>query len=213
MERLQYISQETEKLTHLQGIEKACKAGVKWIQLRVKDKNPEEILQLAKQAKTICDKYNAVLTINDHTHVAKEINSYGLHLGKDDMSVSEARKSINEAFIIGGTANTIEDIEMHSKAGANYVGVGPFRFTTTKKKLSPVLGLEGYKKIVDECNKRNIRIPLIAIGGIELNDITAIMQTGMFGVAVSGLIANAGNAEETVKQIFGSINQQTFSSC
>jgi thiamine-phosphate pyrophosphorylase len=213
MERLQYISQETEKLTHLQGIEKACKAGVKWIQLRIKDKSPEEVLELAKQAKIICDKYDAVLTVNDHTHVAKEINAYGLHLGKEDMSISEARKLTNNAFIIGGTANTIEDIEMHFKAGANYVGVGPFRFTTTKKKLSPVLGLEGYKKIVDECNKRNIMIPLIAIGGIELKDIPAIMQTGVFGIAVSGLIANSDNAEETVKQIFESINPPITTPC
>jgi thiamine-phosphate pyrophosphorylase len=102
---------------------------------------------------------------------------------------------------------------MHSKAGANYVGVGPFRFTTTKKKLSPVLGLEGYKIIVDECNKRNIFIPLIAIGGIDLNDIPAIMQTGVFGIAVSGLIANSDNTEETVKQIFGSINSQIITAC
>jgi signal transduction histidine kinase len=128
-------------------------------------------------------------------------------------SFSEARKLTNPAFIIGGTANTIDDIEMHSKAGANYVGVGPFRFTTTKKKLSPVLGLEGYKIIVDECNKRNIFIPLIAIGGIELNDIPAIMQTGVFGIAVSGLIANSDNTEETVKQIFGSINSQIITAC
>jgi thiamine-phosphate pyrophosphorylase len=213
MERLQYISQETEKLSHLQGIEKACEAGVKWIQLRVKDKSQDEILALAKKAQIICDNYGAMLTINDHVQIAKEIYSYGLHLGKEDMNVSDARKLLNDAFIIGGTANTIEDIETHFKAGANYVGIGPFRFTTTKKKLSPVLGLEGYKKTVEECNKRNILIPLIAIGGIELQDIPAIMQTGVFGIAVSGLIANAANAEETVNEILGSINSQINIPC
>ncbi len=213
MERLQYISQETEKLSHLQGIEKACEAGVKWIQLRVKNKNEQEVAELAKAVKQICNLHNCYLTINDFPSVARQINANGVHLGKEDMSIAEARKLIGNSFTIGGTANTIDEIEMHFRSGANYVGAGPFQFTTTKQKLSPVLGIEGYRKIMDEYIKRNISVPVIAIGGIELNDIKNIMQTGVYGIAVSGLIANSSNAKETVKKILDSINSTIFTTC
>jgi len=213
MERLQYISQETEKLSHLEGIKKACEAGVKWIQLRIKDKTESKIRTMAEEAKNICDNYKAALTINDHPGITKDIFAYGVHLGKDDMKVSAARKLIHNTFIIGGTANTIDDIETYFKDGADYVGLGPFRFTNTKQKLSPVLGLDGYKTIMEEYSRRNISIPIIAIGGIELNDIKSIMQTGVFGIAVSGLIANSDNAKETVQQIFKSINSSLYTTC
>jgi thiamine-phosphate pyrophosphorylase len=213
MERLQYISQETDAISHIEGIQKACDAGVKWIQLRIKDKTSNEILSTAKQAKEICDAFNAKLTINDLPKIAKQVSAYGVHLGKDDMNIEDARKMVGESLMIGGTANTIEDIESHFKAGANYVGVGPFKFTTTKQKLSPVLGIEGYWKIMKEYSNRNISIPIIAIGGIELNDIKDIMSTGIYGIAVSGLIANSTDAKTTVKQIFDSINASIFSTC
>ena len=213
MERLQYISQETEKLSHLEGIKKACEAGVKWIQLRVKNKSEPEILELAKAAQQLCNLHNCYLIINDFPAIAKQIGAHGVHLGKEDMNVSEARKIIGNDFIIGGTANTIDDIENHFKSGANYVGVGPFKFTTTKQKLSPVLGLDGYRKIMDEYSKRNISVPIIAIGGIELENIKDIMSTGVFGIAVSGLIANSADAKATVKQINDSINSSIYTTC
>jgi thiamine-phosphate pyrophosphorylase len=213
MERLQYISQETPTQSHIEGIKKACESGVNWIQLRVKDKNEEEILKLALEAKQLCDLHKCHLIINDHPSIAKKISTHGVHLGKEDMPVNEARKILGNDFIIGGTANTIDDIELHFINGANYIGVGPFRFTTTKKKLSPVLGLEGYRLIMNECIKRNISVPIVAIGGIELNDIKEIMSTGVYGVAVSGLIANAKDTKVTVKNINDSINSSIFTTC
>ena len=213
MERLQYISQETEKLSHLEGIQKACEAGVKWVQLRVKNKSEKEVLELAKSALQVCNLHNCKLTINDFPSIAKQTSAFGVHLGKEDQSVAEGRKILGNDFTIGGTANTIDDIELHFKSGANYVGVGPFKFTTTKQKLSPVLGLEGYRKIMDDYMKRNISIPIIAIGGIEVGDVKEIMGTGVYGIAVSGVIANSANAKETVQQIFESINSSIFTTC
>ncbi len=213
MERLQYISQETEKLSHLEGIQKACEAGVKWVQLRVKNKDEQQVIELAKVVLQICKLHKCYLSINDFPSVAKHIGANGVHLGKEDMPVSEARKLIGKDFIIGGTANGIEDIQLHFNSGADYVGVGPFKFTTTKQKLSPILGAEGYRKIMNEYAKRNISIPIIAIGGIELNDIKEIMSTGVYGIAVSGLIANAADAKAIVKQINESINASIFTTC
>jgi thiamine-phosphate pyrophosphorylase len=213
MERLQYISQETEHQSHIEGIKKACENGAKWIQLRVKDKTEDEVLKLAQETLQLCKLHKCYLIINDFPAMAKQIGAYGVHLGKEDMPVNEARRILGKDFIIGGTANTIEDIENHFKNGADYVGVGPFRFTTTKKKLSPVLEIAGYRSIMDECIKRNISVPIIAIGGIEQNDIKEIMSTGVYGIAVSGLIANAKDTAAAIKQINDSINSSIFTTC
>jgi thiamine-phosphate pyrophosphorylase len=213
MERLQYISQETDSISHIEGIQKACDAGVKWIQLRIKEKTSNEVFSTAKQAKDICDAFGAKLTINDMPKVAKQVSAYGVHLGKDDMNIADARKLVGMSSVIGGTANTIEEIEQHFKDGANYIGAGPFRFTSTKKNLSPVLGLEGYRKIMEEYGKRGISIPVFAIGGIELDDIKDIMSTGIYGIAVSGLIANAVDAKITVNEIYERINSSIYTTC
>ena len=109
------------------------------------------------------------------------------------MPVDEARKILGNGKIIGGTANTIEDIVRLHKQGADYIGCGPFRFTTTKKKLSPVLGLEGYKSIVQNMRDKGIDLPIVAIGGITVADIPAIMATGVTGIALSGAILGAAD--------------------
>ena len=81
----------------------------------------------------------------------------GVHLGKKDMPIDQARQILGEAFIIGGTANTFEDVVQHYRAGADYLGIGPFRFTTTKKNLSPVLGLEGYSSILSPVSYTHLK--------------------------------------------------------
>jgi len=199
--RLHFISQETPEFTHLECIKKACIAGVDWVQLRVKDRPMEEIIAIAKQAKLICDDFGAKLIINDHPLVAWKIQSYGLHLGKEDMPIAEARKIVGDKMIIGGTANTIDDILQHVADSADYIGLGPFRFTKTKLKLSPVLGLEGYQQIMKEIERLNLTIPVIAIGGIEANDIASIMKASVYGIAASSLIAFADEPEQTLTEI------------
>ena len=120
----------------------------------------------------------------------------GVHLGKNDMPVNEASKILGADKIIGGTANTFEDIERLARQGANYIGCGPFRFTTTKKNLSPVLVLEGYRTIVAQMKAAHINLPIVAIGGILETDFKDIMATGVTGIAVSGGILNADNPTE-----------------
>jgi thiamine-phosphate pyrophosphorylase len=86
-------------------------------------------------------------------------------------------------------------------AGADYLGIGPFRFTTTKKNLSPVLGLEGYSSILSQMKEANIEIPVVAIGGITYEDIPAILHTGVNGIALSGTILGADNPIEETRRI------------
>ena len=136
-----------------------------------------------------------------------------VHLGKEDITVAEAWKKADELlypdenFYIGATANTFEDISRAIKQGASYIGLGPFRHTETKKKLSPVLGLEGYQKIIQQCKDAGYNIPIFAIGGICLEDVGALMQTGITGIAVSGAIINADDPVEETRRFINEINK------
>lgn len=200
--RLHYISQATTELTHLEAIQSACDAGCDWIQLRIKDQTEAQIQTIAEAAKLICDQAQAKLIINDRPAIAKAVQADGVHLGLKDMAHTTARTMLGQHFIIGGTANTFEDIKKYAEEGVvDYVGLGPFRFTTTKKKLSPTLGLEGYRRIIAECQANQITLPIIAIGGIQLEDIEAIMATGVHGIAVSTLITQAVDKQATVSLI------------
>jgi len=142
---LYFITMDDAPLTHLQQVEAACRAGIQLIQLRMKLADNAAFREVAGAAKQICDEWGVRLIINDRVEVAREVGAYGVHLGKEDMTVAEARVILGEDFVIGGTANTIEDIRLHYSQGADYIGLGPYRWTGTKKNLSPILGLEGYQ--------------------------------------------------------------------
>lgn len=198
---LQFITHFTDTYSYYDSARMALQGGCRWIQLRMKDSLPEEIEQEALRIQDLCKKHNATFIIDDHVKLAKKIHADGVHLGKHDMPVAEARKILGEKFIIGGTANTYEDIKMHYEAGANYIGCGPFRFTTTKKNLSPVLGLEGYRSIMSQMKKTGIRLPVVAIGGITFEDIPALMETGINGIALSGTVLRAADPVAETRRI------------
>ena len=196
--QLQFISHQNEKMTYLDGIREALAGGCKWIQLRMKGATAEEVRPIALKVKEWCKEQNATFLIDDRVQLVKEVGADGVHLGKNDMPIAEARKILGDDFIIGGTANTFEDVKAHYEADADYIGCGPFRFTTTKEKLSPILGLEGYHEIIQKMKAENIDIPIVAIGGITKEDIPNIMKTGINGIALSGSILNAKDpASET----------------
>ena len=197
----QYISHFTPTIGYVEGIRMALKGGCKWIQLRMKDASAEEVLANAEKALPLCRQYGAKFILDDHVELVERAGADGVHLGKNDMPVDEARKILGNGKIIGGTANTIEDIVRLHKQGADYIGCGPFRFTTTKKKLSPVLGLEGYKSIVRDMRDKGIDLPIVAIGGITVADIPAIMATGVTGIALSGAILGAADPVAMTKDI------------
>jgi thiamine-phosphate pyrophosphorylase len=199
---LHYISQQTTAADHITNIQAACDAGCNWVQLRIKNSTPEAVLPAAMATRKICEQYNATLIINDYPHIAKAVGAHGVHVGKNDMTVAAARAITGPHMIVGGTANTLEDILQHVKDNASYVGLGPYRFTTTKQKLSPILGLEGIAGILRQLAAHGITIPVIAIGGILQEDIAALLAAGAHGVAVSGLITHAAHKQQVVKSIF-----------
>lgn len=205
---IQFISHHENRYGQLEGIRLALEGGCKWVQLRVKNLNPElnpkdnkELEELAIKAQAMCKQAGATFIIDDNVALVKKIGADGVHLGKKDMPIDKARTILGPDFIIGGTANTFEDVKSHYENGVNYIGCGPFRFTTTKQGLSPILGLEGYHEIVRKMKEEGINIPIVAIGGITKEDIPDIMQTGVSGVALSGTVLNADDPVQEMKTL------------
>ena len=198
---VQFITHYTDRYTYLDSVRIALEGGCRWIQLRMKEASTEEIIPIAKEAMAMCHKHGATFIIDDHVELVKLLGADGVHLGKNDMPISEARRILGKDFIIGGMANTFEDVRIHAEAGADYIGCGPFRFTTTKKNLSPVLGLEGYTDIVSKMKAEGINLPIVAIGGITKEDIPSLMKTGITGIAISGSVLRAENPIEEMKTI------------
>lgn len=205
---LQYISHFTPQINYAEGIRMALEGGCRWIQLRMKDAPAEEIIACAEEVLPLCRRHGAKFLLDDHVELVRQLGADGVHLGKNDMPVDEARKILGPDIIIGGTANTIEDIIRLHKQGADYIGCGPFRFTTTKKNLSPILGLDGYKSIVLKMKELGIDLPIVAIGGITVEDIPAVMETGVSGIALSGAILGAPDPVEMTARIIETIDNR-----
>lgn len=208
MTRLQFITHFTEKYSYLDSARMALEGGCRWIQLRMKDVPDEEIRAVAIEMKELCRQYEATFLLDDRVALAKDLGADGVHLGKNDMPIAEARRVLGKDFRIGGTANTFDDVRAHFHAGADYIGCGPFRFTTTKKNLSPILGLEGYRHILQRMQEENITLPVVAIGGITAEDIPALMETGISGIALSGTILRAPDPVAETRKILRLLGEQ-----
>ena len=194
---MQFITHHNDKHDYIEGAELALKGGCKWIQLRMKDAPKEQVAEYAAKLLPLCRQHEATLIIDDHVDVCMQVGADGVHLGKKDMNPAEARSIMGSRYIIGGTCNTYNDI-VAVKDSVDYIGCGPFRFTTTKQGLAPTLGLEGYRDIVWQCRSNGINIPIVAIGGILRNDIADVLAAGANGIALSGAVLNADDpARET----------------
>ncbi len=203
IEKLHYITEGASREEQIQNAQQACEGGVKWLQFRMKSGSELEVKEAALAIQELCHHFEVTFIVNDHVNLVKEINADGVHIGKNDMSPEQARNIIGDQKILGCTANTINDI-INVANYADYIGLGPFRFTSTKENLSPILGLEGYESIVAKCQERQIEIPIIAIGGILIEDVVELRRTGIHGVAVASLI----NHSDSKKEIIGELQNQ-----
>jgi len=188
---LQFITHHSDKYSIAEEVQMAIEGGCRWIQLRMKNATDRQVKETALELVEMCREHDAFLIIDDRVDVVNDLKVSGVHLGKDDMNPLEARELLGPNAIIGVTANTAEDIIAFKGKDVDYVGLGPFRFTTTKEKLSPVIGLEGYEKIVKQVREAGVDLPIVAVGGITLDDVEPLMKTGVNGIAVSGAIINA----------------------
>lgn len=196
--KLHYISQGNSPAAHLENIQKACTSGIELVQLRLKDVSEKKTLKLAQEAREITAHFQTRLLINDYYKIAKEVKADGVHLGPTDACPVIVRKQLYSWQMIGGTANTFQDCETLLGKEVDYISLGPFRVTKTKNNLSPALGINGYTAIIEALNTNT---PIIGVGGITLEDITTILETGISGLAVSGEITRNFDSIRTFNQL------------
>jgi thiamine-phosphate diphosphorylase len=201
MNNIQFITHENQRFGYVEGAEMALRGGCKWVQLRMKDATDNKFLSIGRKVAVLCRSYNATFLLDDRVHLVTELGADGVHLGKNDMPISEARRILGNEKIIGGTANTFADVQHLAAQGADYIGCGPFRYTPTKRNLAPILGLEGYRNILKQMQQVGISLPLIAIGGIVSTDIAALRDIGVSGIAVSGAVLEAADPIKEMKKL------------
>ena len=165
-------------------IEEAIKGGVKIVQLREKNISTKDFYEKALKVKEICKNYGALFIINDRLDIAQAVGADGVHLGQSDMPIEEARKILKDKFLIGATARNIEEAKRAELLGADYIGSGAI-FGTSTKDNAKKLEMEDLKKIVN-----SVKIPVFAIGGININNVGSLKNIGLQGIcAVSGILS------------------------
>lgn len=184
-----------EEKKFLEVIESALIGGATLIQLREKEKTTREYIDLARKVKKITEKYNVPLIIDDRLDVAQAVGADGVHLGRDDMTVYDARKIMGENFIIGATAKTLQQAKIACEEGADYLGVGAVFPTTTKVK-TVITSIDTLNEI---CN--NVDIPVYAIGGLNKENIHVLDGLKIHGVCVVSAIMKADNPEMAAKEL------------
>ncbi len=204
--RLQYI---TDGQNPYESVLAALAGGCRWIQVRMKDAPDSEIEDFVKLISPECRHRGATLLIDDRVELAERLKNIvdGVHLGQNDMNPCEARRLLGGDMIIGLTINDLSHLDNDRILFADYYGIGPYRFTTTKKNLARPLGLEGYRAIMNKMVDRNCVKPFVAIGGITVRDISDLAEIGVPGFAVSGSISRAKDPESATEELMKEIQK------
>lgn len=197
---LQFITNGTSSVSLESQVKGVLDGGCKWIQLRMKDAEELDMRKAVEKIQPLCKEYDAFCVLNDNVALAKELNLDGVHVGKSDMPPLQARNMLGAEPMLGVTVNTIADIVAVSSLDIDYFGVGPYRFTQTKANLAPILDITGYKNIIAEMNRIGIEIPIVAVGGITIDDVDILMDAGVNGIAVSSDIVNSSSIEKKTKE-------------
>ncbi|MDE7375975.1 MAG: thiamine phosphate synthase [Muribaculaceae bacterium] len=206
---LQYITNGVTPAEVAEEVEAVLKGGCKWVQIRMKDASDATVAEAADKCKPLIDRHHAILLLDDHPELAKAVGADGVHLGKNDMPPSEARAILGPYAIIGSTANTLEDIaNILAHGQSDYIGLGPLRFTSTKKNLSPTLGYDGYARILAQ----PVGLPVVAIGSVGIDDVAPLLSRGASGVAVSGAIRRATSPQTTTARFVSALSDCALAS-
>lgn len=207
---LQFITNTKSSTPVADQVFAVIEGGCRWVQIRMKEASDKEIKKVIEAVKPKCIETGTFLLLDDRVELAKELNVGGVHLGKDDMPVSKARMILGAAAVIGVTANTFADVTAVSSLDIDYYGIGPYAYTETKEKLSPVLGIEGIRKICFEMAEKDILIPHVAVGGITLEDVLPLLEVGVNGIAVSGAIANSSDIVKATRDFLNLLPHTTI---
>ncbi|MEJ5362646.1 MAG: thiamine phosphate synthase [Spirochaetota bacterium] len=181
-------------------VEEAIKGGVDCVQIREKNIDTGEFVEIAKNIKYITRKYNVPVIINDRIDVALAVKADGVHLGQDDMPLEIARRIVPHSMIIGISVSTVSEAIEAERGGADYIGAGSVFPTSTKDDISGIIGVEGINEI-----KKAVSIPVVAIGGIQIHNAESVVVHGADCLAVVSAIVSSDNPYEAAKTLKGII--------
>lgn len=205
IEKLHYITHDIPHLTHIEQAQNACEAGAKWIQYRCLIKNDDELLGDINAIAEICDDWGTTLIVTNHIHLNGKADIQGFHMEDINADFVALRKQVGDDITLGGSANTIENLLRLAKEGADYAGFGPFSVTETKPNNFPLIMLEHYRNAIEELKSSALNLPVLAVGGVTLYDVEALMQTGIHGIAVSGAINFADDFIEAYQDFYEAV--------
>lgn len=201
--KLHYLTQDLSEKSHVKQVQLACEAGANWIQYRCLSKSDEELLEEIHSISGICDDWGATLIITDHIHLLNKADVQGVHIEDMKADFQAVRRLIGEEKTLGASANTLDDIRRIMTSGVvDYIGCGPLRITHTKPNNYPLLGLEGFREVTKMMDDEGIDIPLLAVGGVTVSDVESLLETGVYGVAVSAAVNLSDDPVKALKEIY-----------
>jgi thiamine-phosphate pyrophosphorylase len=201
--KFHYLTQDLPNRSHLEQTTIACEAGANWIQYRCLTKPDDELIDEINELAAICDDWGATLIITNHYHLLDRVDAQGVHIEDFDADLKEIRVSIGDEKTLGASATNIKRlIEVELTGVVDYCGYGPFAHTDTKPNNSPLLGFEGYRELQQH---PDIDMPVIAVGGIQLKDVDHLLETGVYGIAVSAAVNKAIDPAQALKAFYHKI--------
>jgi len=186
-----------DRFTHVELARMAIAGGADTIQFRQKKGSTREMIETTREMKNVCVKAGIIFIVNDRLDVALASDADGVHLGQDDFPIPLARKILGANKIFGGSAVTVQDAQKCLAQGADYVGFGPVYPTASKADAGPVTGLGLMKEVIDK-----VRLPLIAIGGINMENTPEVIRAGAHGIAVISAVCCKKNPELATRELF-----------
>ena len=206
IEKLHFITHDLPHSSHIEQVQVACEAGAKWIQYRCLSKADDELLADINLIAEICDDWGATLIVTNHIHLKGKADIQGFHIEDINADFIALRKQIGEEFTLGGSANTIEQLIKLADDGADYAGFGPFNISSTKPNDYPLIKTDDYANAIENLKSANKDLPVLAVGGVTIADVPALMTTGIFGIAASSAINQAENMYEAYIDFYKAIN-------
>jgi thiamine-phosphate pyrophosphorylase len=200
--KFHYLTQDLPYRSHVDQVKIACGNGANWVQYRCLTKTDHELINEISEIAEICDDWGATLIIANHYHLLNKVDAQGVHIEDLDADLALIRQHIGEDKTLGASATNIERLLYLQGLGiVDYSGYGPFAHTDTKPNNYALLGFEGYRQL----QQHGVEIPVMAVGGIQLADVTHLLETGVYGIAVSSAINLSADPGSTVKEFYRKI--------
>lgn len=204
--KFHYLTQDLPHRSHAEQTVIGCKAGANWVQYRCLTKSDAEMIEELHQIASICDDWGSTLILTNHYHLLDRVDAQGVHLEDMQADFKQIKEIITEEKTLGASANTFEDIQrIFASESVDYIGCGPFSQTQTKPNDLPLLGIAGYLELVRKMEAADINLPLLAVGGIKIEDTEALLSTGIYGIAISASVNLAEEPAQALKDFYKKI--------